>query len=156
MKKLLIIILALCTLCLSSCGALTKGIAVEQNKEYTKIILDNFEGKKKIDILHDSPNESGLYYSTNITCGSVTVSCDQGLLWDTDKLFAADAVNNITDGGYYIDSSTSKITIIIDSNSSVTGEIYIGFKPFEQFSKYKIGRIIKIETAQVKNHPFLP
>lgn len=131
MKKLLIIILALCTLCLSSCGALTKGIAVEQSKEYTKIILDNFEGKKKIDILHDSPNESGLYYSTNITSGSVTVSCDQGLLWDTDKLFAADAANNITDGGYYIDSSTSKITIIIDSNSSVTGEIYIGFKPFE-------------------------
>ncbi len=131
MKKILAIILVLCTLCLVGCGIFTKGVEVEQDNEYTKIILDNFEGKKKIEIRHDSPNESGLYYSTNITSGSVTVSCDQGLLWDTDKLFAADAANNITDGGYYIDSSTSKITIIIDSNASVTGEIYIGFEPFE-------------------------
>ena len=131
MKKILAIILALCTLCLAGCGIFTKGVEVEQDNEYTKIILDNFEGKKKIEIRHDSPNEGGLYYSTNITSGSVTVSCDQGLLWDTDKLFTVDAANNITDGGYYIDSSTSKITIIIDSNSSVTGEIYIGFKPFE-------------------------
>ena len=131
MKKILAIILVLCTLCLAGCGIFTKGVEVEQDNEYTKIILDNFEGKKKIEIRHDSPNEGGLYYSTNITSGSVTVSCDQGLLWDTDKLFTVDAANNITDGGYYIDSSTSKITIIIDSNSSVTGEIYIGFKPFE-------------------------
>ena len=131
MKKILSIILVLCTLCLAGCGIFTKGVEVEQDNEYTKIILDNFEGKKKIEIRHDSRNEGGLYYSTNITSGSVTVSCDQGLLWDTDKLFTVDAANNITDGGYYIDSSTSKITIIIDSNSSVTGEIYIGFKPFE-------------------------
>ena len=131
MKKLLAIILVLCMFCLSSCEITIKGIEVEQSNEYTKITFDNFDGKKTIEIPHDSPNESGLYYSTNITSGSVTVSCDQGLLWDTDKLFAADAANNITDGGYYIDSSTSKITIIIDSNSSVTGEIYIGFKPFE-------------------------
>ena len=131
MKKILAIMLVLCTLCLSSCGIVTKGVDVEQSNEYTKIILDNFEGKKKIEIPHESPNESGLYYSTSITSGSVTVSCDQGLLWDTDELFTADTDNNLTDGGYYIDSSTSKITIIIDSNSSVTGEIYIGFKPFE-------------------------
>ena len=129
MKKLLIIILALCTLCLSSCGALTKGIAVEQSKEYTKIILDNFEGKKKIEIRHDSPNEGGLYYSTNITSGSVTVSCNQGLLWGTDELFTADAANNIIDGGYYIDSSTSKITIIFHADEPVTGEVIISFAP---------------------------
>ena len=76
MKKILANILVLCTLCFSSCGIVTKGVEVEQSNEYTKIILDNFEGKKKIEIPHKSPNESGLYYSTNITSGSVTVSCD--------------------------------------------------------------------------------
>ena len=131
MKKLLAIILVLCMFCLSSCEITIKGIEVEQSNEYTKITFDNFDGKKTIEIPHDSPNESGLYYSTNITSGSVTVSCDQGLLWSVDKLFTVDADNNLTDGGYYIDSSASKISIIIESESNVTGEIYIGFKPFE-------------------------
>ena len=127
MKKILAIILVLCVLCLSSCGIVTKGVEVEQSNEYTKIILDNFEGKKKIEIPHDSPNEGGLYYSTNITSGSVTVSCDQGLLWDTNELFTADTDNNLTDGSYYIDSSTSKITIIIESKQKTSGEILLGF-----------------------------
>ena len=131
MKKILAIILVLCTLCLSSCGIVTKGVEVEQSNEYTKIILDNFKGKKKIEIPHDSPNESGLYYSTNIASGSVTVSCDQGLLWDADELFTADADNNLTDGGYYIDNNTSKITIIIESEQKTSGEILLGFTPFE-------------------------
>jgi hypothetical protein len=131
MKKILAIILVLFMLCLSSCGIVTKGVEVEQSNEYTKIILDNFEGKKKIEIPHDSPNEGGLYYSTNITSGSVTVSCDQGLLWDTDELFTADTDNNLTDGSYYIDSSTSKITIIIESEQKTSGEILLGFAPFE-------------------------
>ena len=131
MKKILAIILALCTLCLSSCGLFSQGVEVEQSNEYTKIALDNFKGKTKIVISHDSPNESGLYYSTNITSGSVTVSCDQGLLWDTDELFTADADNNLTDGGYYIDSSTSKITIIIEAKQETSGEILLKFEPFE-------------------------
>lgn len=131
MKKIFAIILVLCTLCLAGCGIFTKGVEVEQDNEYTKIILDNFEGKKKIEIRHDSPNEGGLYYSTNITSGSVTVSCDQGLLWDTDELFTADSDNNLTDGGYYIDSNTSKITIIIESEQKTSGEILLGFTPFK-------------------------
>ena len=131
MKKLLAITLLLCTLCLSSCGTVTKGVEVEQSNEYTKIILDNFEGKKKIEIPHDSPNESGLYYSTNITSGSVTVYYDQGLLWDTDELFTADADNNLTDGGYYIDNNTSKITIIIVAEQKTSGEILLGFEPIK-------------------------
>ena len=131
MKKILAIILMICTICLSSCGLFSQGVEVEQSNEYTKIVLDNFEGKKKIEIPHDSPNESGLYYSTSITSGCVTMSCDQGLLWDTDELFTADADNNLTDGGYYIDSNTSKITIIIESKQKTSGEILLGFTPFE-------------------------
>ena len=131
MKKILAIILMICTICLSSCGLFSQGVEVEQSNEYTKIALDNFKGKTKIVISHDSPNESGLYYSTNITSGSVTVSCDQGLLWDTDELFTADADNNLTDGGYYIDSSTSKITIIIEAKQETSGEILLKFEPFE-------------------------
>ena len=131
MKKILAIILVHCVLCLSSCGIITKGVEVEQSNEYTKIVLDNFEGKKKIEIPHDSPNESGLYYRTSITSGCIPVSCDQGLLWDTDELFTADSDNNLTDGGYYIDSSTSKITIIIESEQKTSGEILLGFTPFE-------------------------
>lgn len=132
MKKILAIILMLCTCCLSNCGIFTKGVEIEQSNEYTKMILDNFEGKKKIEISHDSPNEGGLYYSTNITSGSLTVLCDLGLLWDTDELFTVDADNNLTDGGYYIDSSISKITIIIESEQKTSGEILLGFTPFEQ------------------------
>ena len=131
MKKILSFILLPFALCFSSCGIVTKGVEVEQSDEYTKIILDNFEGNKKIEISHDSPNESCLYYSTNIKSGSVTVSCDQGLLWDTDELFTADADNNLTDGGYYIDSSTSKITIIIMAEQKTSGEILLGFTSFE-------------------------
>ena len=131
MKKILAIILVLFTFCLSSCGLSSKGITVEQSAEYTKIVLDNFKGESKVEIAHDSLNESGLYYSTNITTGSVTVLCDQGLLWDTYKLFTADVDNNITDGGYYIDSSTTKITIIIESEHETSGTILIGFAPFE-------------------------
>ena len=131
MKKLLAIILLLCTLYLSSCGLFNQGVDVEQGNDYTKITLNNFEGKKKIEIPHESPNESGLYYSTSITSGCITVSCDQGLLWDTDELSTADADNNLTDSGYYIDSNTNKITIIIASEQKTSGEILLGFTPFE-------------------------
>ena len=161
MRKILAIILLLCTLCLSSCGIVTKGVEVEQGDEYAKIMLDNFEGKKKIEIPHDSPNESGLYYSTSITSGCVTVSCDQGLLWDADMLFTADADNNLTDGGYYIDNNTSKITIIIEAKQKTSGEILLGFTPFEsqesikgidgankiEVVKYDIGEVIGTVTV---------
>ncbi len=149
MKKILAIILVLCTLCLSSCGLFYQGVEVEQCNDYTKIILDNFEGKTKIVIPHDSPSESGLYYSTNITSGSVTVSCDQGLLWDADELFSADADNNLTEGGYYIDSSTSKITIIIESEQKTSGKILLGFTPFESEKSIKgIDGATKIEATK--------
>ena len=131
MKKILAILLVFCTLYLSSCGIFTKGVEVEYSNEYTKIMLDNFKGKKKIEIHHDSPNESGLYYSANITSGSLTVFCDRGLIWDADELFTADADNNLTGGGYYIDNNTSKITIIIKSEQKTSGEILLGFTPFE-------------------------
>ena len=131
MKKIIAIILVLFTFCLSSCGLSSKGITVDHSAEYTKIVLDNFKGKSKVEITHDSLNESGLYYTTNITTGSVKILCDQGLLWDTDELFTADAGNNITDGGYYIDSSTAKITIIIESENETSGTILIGFTAFE-------------------------
>ena len=132
MKKILALILMLCTISLSSCGIFTKGVEVEHSNGHTKIILDNFVGRKKIEIPHDSPNESGLYYSpysTNIISGSVTVYCDQGLLWDAEELFTADADNNLTDGGYYIDNNTSKITIIIVAEQKTSGEILLGFEP---------------------------
>ena len=70
MKKILAIILVLFTFCLSSCGLSSKGITVEQSAEHTKIVLDNFKGESKVEIAHDSLNEGGLYYSTNITTGS--------------------------------------------------------------------------------------
>ncbi len=131
MRKPLAILLLLCTLCFSGCGLLSKGVAVEKTDECTKITLDNFEGKKKIEIVHDSPNESGLYYSTNITDGSVTVSYDQGWLWDADELFTASNDTNSTGGGHYIDNNTSKITIIIEAEQKTSGEILLAFAPFE-------------------------
>ena len=67
MKRLFAIIIALSIFCLSGCGISTKSVTVEKAEEYTKITFDNFEGKKKIEIAHDSPNEGALYYKTNIT-----------------------------------------------------------------------------------------
>lgn len=131
MKKRFAILMVLFTLCFSGCGSLNKGVAVEKTDECTKITLDNFEGKKKIEIVHDSPNEGGLYYSTNITDGSVTVFYDQGWLWDAYELFTASKDTNSIGGGYYIDSSTSKITIIIEAEQKASGEILLGFAPFE-------------------------
>ena len=132
MKKILTSILLICSLFLPSCGILPKGVEIEQTNQYTKITLDNFQGKKKIKIPHTSPNESGLYYRTSIISGSVLVSCDQGILWDTDTLFTADADNNLTDVGYYIDNNTSEITIIIETEQTTSGEILFTFTPFKQ------------------------
>ena len=131
MKKRFAILMVLCILCFSGCGLLSKGIVVEQTDECTKITLDNFSGTKKIEISHDSPNEGGLYYSTNITNGSVTVFFDQGWLWDADELFTASKDTNSIGGGYYIDNNTSKITVIIEAEQKASGEILLGFAPFE-------------------------
>ena len=131
MRKILVMVLVLGLLCFSSCGIVTKGVEVEQSNEYTKITLDQFKGKTKVEIPHNSPNEGGLYYSTSITSGSVTLSYDQGLLWNAEELLTADADNNLTDGGAYIDSGTSTITIILEAAQEVSGEILLGFTPFE-------------------------
>lgn len=131
MKRILAIILLLCTLCFSGCRLSAEGINVEQREEYTKIVLYGFEGKQRIKIPHDSPNEGALYYKTDITGGSVRVFYDLGLLWDAEMLLEADAENNSVGGGYYIDNSVTQITIIVESDSSVTGQIYIGFDSFE-------------------------
>lgn len=130
MKRLLAIILVLCALCFSGCEKYQGVVGFGYENNYTRIVLVDFQGKKKVEIPHDSSNESGLYYSTNITSGGVTVFCDLGLLWNADELFAADADNNITDGGYYIDNNTSKITIIIVAEQKTSGEILLGFTPF--------------------------
>ena len=131
MRKPLAILLVFCTLCFSGCSLSNKGIAVEETDECTKITLDNFEGKQKIEIDHDSPNEGGLYYSTNITNGSVTVSYDEGWLWEAYELFTVSNDTNSIGGGYYIDSSTSRIIIIIEAEQKTSGEILLGFAPFE-------------------------
>lgn len=123
MKKRLAIFLAICMFCLSSCSWVEQGVEIEQTDEMTVIKLENFKGKKEVMIVHDSPGEGSLCYSTDIASGSVTVSCDQGWLWDADELFTASSGNNYTDGGYYIDSSTTKITIIIEAEQETSGEI---------------------------------
>ena len=87
MKRLLAMIIALSIFFLSGCGILTKGVTVAETEEYTKITFDNFEGKKKIELAHDSPNEGALYYKTNITSGSIKAFYVFGILWDTEKLF---------------------------------------------------------------------
>jgi hypothetical protein len=129
MKKILAIILVLCTLYLSGCESLPKGVTVVETEEYTKITFDNFEGKKKIVLTHDSPNEGALYYKTDLTNGSLQASYDLGILWDAQNLFEASADNNSIGGGYYIDSSTSKITIIFHADEPVSGEVIISFAP---------------------------
>ncbi len=80
MKKILAIILVLCTLCLSSCRIFVGGVAVERFDEHVRIRLDGFVGEKRIEIPHDSPNENGIYYSVSITNGSLSVYYDQGWL----------------------------------------------------------------------------
>ena len=131
MKKIFALLLVLSLLCLSSCDRFHQNVKAQENNDCVMIKLDNFKGKKKINISHNSSNESGLYYSTNLTHGNVTVSCDCGLFWDVDQLFQADAENNLTDGGYYIDSNIKKITIIIVADKKTSGEILSGFTPFE-------------------------
>lgn len=131
MKKLLVLIVtaALLLTGLSSCELFIKGVTVEQGEDCTVITFDNFEGKKKIKLTHDSPNEGALYYKTNITSGSIKAFYDLGILWDAQKLFEASADNQSIGGGYYIDSSTSKITIIFHADEPVTGEVIISFAP---------------------------
>ena len=132
MKRLFAIIIALSIFCLSGCGIFTKGITVEQAEEYTKITFDNFEGKKKIELAHGSPNEGALYYKTDLTAGSIQASYDLGILWAAQNLFEASVDNNSIGGGYYIDNNTNKITIIFESFSPVTGEVIISFAPIEE------------------------
>ena len=129
MKRLFAIIIALSIFCLSGCGFFPKGVTVEKAEECTKITFDNFEGKKKIVLTHDSPNEGALYYKTDLTVGSLQAAYDLGILWDTENLFEASADNQSIGGGYYIDSSTSKITIIFHADEPVTGEVIISFAP---------------------------
>ncbi|MBE6532978.1 MAG: hypothetical protein E7676_05700 [Ruminococcaceae bacterium] len=131
MKKLFAVILLLSTLCVSSCVPFAKGVDVEKLDDCTKITLDNFKGEKKIKVAHDSPNEGALYYKTDITDGSVKVYYDLGILWDEQKLFEADADSSAVGGGYYIDNNTAEFTVIIESDSGVSGEILLGFEPFE-------------------------
>ena len=67
----------------------------------------------------------------SITSGSLTAHFDQGWLWEPEKLFDASAGDSFADGGHYVDSSTAKITVILTADSAVSGEIFIGFEPFE-------------------------
>ena len=131
MKKLLVIILMCCLICLSSCGITAKGITVEKSGDYTKVILDNFSGEAKFEIKKNSNGECGLYYYADITKGNVTVYYDQGWLWDEYKLFTSDVNSVVNGGGEYIDNSTSKITIIIKTETLTSGEILLGFNQFE-------------------------
>ena len=131
MKKLLIVLVLCCIICLSSCSISTKGISIEESEEYTKFVLDNFSGESKFEIKKKSNGECGLYYSYNITKGSITVFYDQGWLWDEYMLFTSDVNSIFNGGGEYIDNSTSKITIIIKTETLTSGDILLGFKPFE-------------------------
>ena len=131
MKKILAIILVLCTLCLSSCRIFVGGVAVERFDEHVWIRLDGFVGEKRIEFPHENPNESGIYYSVSITNGSLSVYYDQGWLWEPEKLFDASAGDSFADGGNYVDGNTAKITVILKSDSEVSGEIFIAFEPFE-------------------------
>ena len=130
MKKILAIILVLCIFCLSGCRVFVNGVSVVQLNEHVMIKLDDFVGEKRIEIPHESLNESGIYYSVSITSGSLTAYYDQGWLWEAESLFEASAGDSFADGGHYVDSNTTKITVILKSDSAVSGEIFIGFEPF--------------------------
>ncbi len=132
MKKLLSIIIVLSIFCLSACELCVKGVTVQQGENCTVITFDNFEGKKRIELAHDSPNEGALYYKTNLTNGSLQASYDLGILWDAQNLFEASADNNSIGPGHYIDNSTSKITITFEADEPVTGEVIISFAPIEE------------------------
>ena len=130
MKKFLAIIIMICLLVLSGCETYTnKGVTVEQYDHTTQITLNNFQGKTKIKI--DPNNEGSLYSKSNLTEGSVKVYCDPGFLWDKSILLDASADNNYIGSGGYIDSSVSVITIIIESKSGATGDIFISFREFK-------------------------
>lgn len=129
MKKLLALLIIFSVLSLSGCKQ--KGITVEQNDEYTKITLDNFKGCETVKIPR-TPKEGALYYKTDITKGSISSSYDLGIFWNTEKLVDADENNNSIGGGYYIDGSTSEISIIIEAEVKTSGEIYIGYKSFAE------------------------
>ncbi len=126
MRKFLSIIIAVSLLFLSSCTSQSQGIIVEESDGYIKIILDHIEGKRKIELKHTNPGECSLYYTTDITEGSINVSYDPGFLWDPLQLFTAASDTN-TNGGTYIDSSIKKVTIIIDAPQAASGEILLCF-----------------------------
>ncbi len=126
MKKLFAIIILISTLCLFSCNSAAKSITVEETDDIVKITLDNFIGEKKIKLSHDNTGECSLYYKTNITSGEIDVSYDWGLFFDDEELFEAETYDNAT-GGIYVDSSVSKVTIILDADEITSGEIYFAF-----------------------------
>lgn len=125
MKKVLAIILIFCALCFSGCESSDQGFAFEQNDEYTKITLDNFEGKKKIEIVNDSVIGRLLTYSTNITDGGVKASFREGWLFGPYDLFDVSADTNSEGASHYIDSSTTKIIITIEAEQGTSGEILL-------------------------------
>ena len=131
MKKLFAILIIFSLLVLSGCKQNENGVSVETNGEYTKITLDNFKGSETVKI-PCTPREGALYYKTNITKGGIKSFYDLGVFWKTERLVDADASNNSIGGGYYVDASTGEITIIIESDSKTSGELFVGFKSFEE------------------------
>lgn len=131
MKKLLAIILLISTVCLSSCNLFHRSIIIEKTDECVKITLDNFEGKKKIKMKHESHIGYSLYYSTNITSGSVSASYKESWLFGPYELFTADANTNIKDAVGYIDSAILKITVIIEAEEATSGTLLFSFSPIE-------------------------
>ena len=126
MKKLLLILIVASMFLLQSCGLTNKCVIVKESGEQIEIMLDNFKGKEKIKIQHTNSAECSLYYKTDITEGSITVSYNEGILSNTHQLFTA-ATGADANSGVYIDSSTKTVTIIIEASESACGKIVFAF-----------------------------
>lgn len=122
MRRLLSILVIISMLMLSSCKFSNPGITVEKTDDFIKITLDDFEGNQKINIKHEETGDCSLFYQINIEEGNINVSYKEGWIWDTLPLCNASTDTN-TNGGAYIDSSTSTVTIILDSSEPTSGEL---------------------------------
>ena len=116
------------------CNMLNSGLSVDEDSDVIRISLDGFEGYRVIRIDHDNPGEGTLFFSVEISEGSLKASYrDYGILLGTTlPYFTVNESDGKKTGGTYVDSSVAVARIILEANEPVSGEILLSFNRMEK------------------------